>query len=276
MNNRRFAPIFLLVVLGSISLVSADNDFEGSRDHPLITRMPGFYISDFEVEEFGAYEPTVIGGAAVLWEGKKHTIRYRLRDNATPVSMLQISRNYASAVKSAGGVVLGADERRVAAEIRKGGALTGVYVEAFNEGRLYWLVIVEVEEMRQDVTADATIMGSELKSAGRTIIHGIYFDTGSSVIKPESEAAVVEMVKLLNLNPSLKAYVVGHTDNVGALEVNLKLSADRAEAVTRSLVTRGIPAPRIRAAGVGPYSPVASNDDDQGRSLNRRVELVAQ
>jgi len=74
--------------------------------------------------------------------------------------------------------------------------------------------------MRQDVTADAAVMGRELKAAGKTIIYGIYFGTGSAVIKPESEPALAEMVKLLKGTPTLKAFIVGHTDNVGTLETN--------------------------------------------------------
>jgi OOP family OmpA-OmpF porin len=137
-------------------------------------------------------------------------------------------------------------------------------------------VIVETQAMRQDVTADAAVMGRELKSAGKTIIYGIYFDTGSAVIKPQSEPALVEMVKLLKGSPTLKAFIVGHTDTVGTLETNLKLSADRADALVKALVGRGIAATRLKSAGVGPYSPIASNKDEEGRSQNRRVELVEQ
>jgi OmpA-OmpF porin, OOP family len=162
----------------------------------------------------------------------------------------------------------------LAAEIRKGGAMTGVYVEVFNDGRDYDLVIIESQTMRQDVMADAKVMGSEIKAAGKTIVQGIYFDTGSAVIKPESEPAIAEMVKLLKADPALRAFIVGHTDNVGTLEVNLKLSADRAESLAKALIGRGIDATRLRAAGVGPYSPIASNKDEPGRAQNRRVELV--
>jgi outer membrane protein OmpA-like peptidoglycan-associated protein len=70
--------------------------------------------------------------------------------------------------------------------------------------------------------------------------------------------------------------VVGHTDNAGALDHNLKLSADRAEAVVKSLIGRGIAASRLKAAGVGPYCPVASNHTEEGKAKNRRVELVEQ
>ena len=238
--------------------------------------MPGYYISSYAVEEFGAYAPTVIGGKEVSWEGKKYSISYARKEGTPQSSMLQITRNYEQALKSAGGAILGGDERRLAAELHKGGAMTGVYIEAFNEGNTYSLTIVESQAMRQDVVADAAAMAKDITATGKVIIYGIYFDTGSAVIKPESEPSLAQMVKLLQSRSTLKMYVVGHTDNVGALEVNLKLSADRADAVVMAIVGRGIAASRLKAAGVASYCPVASNASEPGRAQNRRVELVEQ
>jgi OOP family OmpA-OmpF porin len=275
MRSRYLVTLFALVGwFLAVPFAHAQEDMKGSQDHPLISRMPGFYIDRYDVNEFAAFDPTVIGGKDTHWEGKKYTIDYSRKEGAPTVSTLQIIRNYEAAVAKIGGKRLGGDDRRSAAEIRKAGTMTGVYVEAFNEGRNYQLVIVETQAMRQDVTADATVMGRELKAAGKTIVYGIYFDTGSAVIKPESEPAIAEMVKLLKADTTLKAFVVGHTDNVGTLEINLKLSADRADALVKALVGRGIEATRLKAAGVGPYSPIASNKDEQGRAQNRRVEMV--
>ena len=83
------------------------------------------------------------------------------------------------------------------------------------------------------------------------------------------------MSKLLQSRPSLKLQVVGHTDSQGGYEHNMDLSRRRAEAVLTSLVSRyGVDSGRLMAAGVGPLSPVASNDTPEGRTKNRRVELV--
>jgi OOP family OmpA-OmpF porin len=267
--------VFMGAVLGSTT-AWAQVDAKGSHDHPLVTRMPGFYIDSYAVEEFAAFTPTVVNGKEVNWEGKKYSISYSRKESAPQVSMLQISRNYEDALKAAGATILGSDERRVAAELRKGGAMTGVYVEAFNEGNVYSLTIVESQPMRQDVVADAAAMGKDISATGKTIIYGIYFDTGSAAIKPESEPSLVQMVKLLENRPSLKVYVIGHTDNTGTLELNLKLSADRADAVVKALVGRGIAPSRLKAAGVASYCPIAANANEQGRTQNRRVELVEQ
>ena len=274
---RRIAILLAgLALVTGASFAWAQEDVPGAKDHPLITRMPGYYIVESNVEEFAAFDPTVIGGKEVHWEGKKFTIAYKRREGGGTVSWLQVVRNYEAAVKKAYGKILGGDERRVAAEIRKGGALTGVYVEAYNGGWDYTLTIVESQEMRQDVIADAAAMGKDIAAGGKTVIQGIFFDTGSAVIKPQSEAALTEMVKLMKGTPSLKAYIVGHTDNVGALDSNLKLSTSRADALVKALVARGIGAGRVKGSGVGPYSPIASNRGEPGRAQNRRVELVEQ
>jgi OOP family OmpA-OmpF porin len=271
----------LTVLAGLVTLLGttaawAQEDAKGSQDHPLVTRMPGYYIDNYALEEFAAFDPTVVGGKDAHWEGRKFTIGYSRKEGGPQVSMLQIARNYQNALKAAGATILGGDERRVAAEFRKSGAMTGVYVEAFNEGNVYSVTIVESQSMRQDVTADAAAMGKDIAATGKTIIYGIYFDTGSAVIKPDSEPALVEMAKLLQDRPTLRAYVVGHTDNAGTLELNLKLSAERADAVVKALVGRGIVASRLRAAGVASYCPIGSNGTEPGRAQNLRVELVEQ
>ncbi|MDO9307858.1 MAG: OmpA family protein, partial [Deltaproteobacteria bacterium] len=79
----------------------------------------------------------------------------------------------------------------------------------------------------------------------------------------------------LKENGALAIYVVGHTDNAGSFDANMKLSKDRAEAVAKALSTNhGIAATRLKPYGVASLSPVASNDTEDGKAKNRRVELV--
>ena len=88
---RSYRLIILLVctaLLSAAPLAHAQNDSKGSRDHSLLTRMPGFYIDNYSVEEFAAFDPTVIDGKEAHWEGKKYTIGYTRKETATPVSML--------------------------------------------------------------------------------------------------------------------------------------------------------------------------------------------
>jgi len=141
----------------------------------------------------------------------------------------------------------------------------------------YNIHLIEKQAMNQDVIADANSMANSIKESGKVAVYGIYFDTGKSTLKPESQPTLQEITKLLKADPNLKLYVVGHTDNTGAFDANMKLSMDRAGAVVNALVSQfSVNAARLRACGDGPTSPVASNDKEEGKALNRRVELVKQ
>ena len=106
-------------------------------------------------------------------------------------------------------------------------------------------------------------------------VPGIFFDFGKAELKPESDAAIKEIAKLLQANPALKLWVVGHTDAVGSAEANVTLSNARAAAVVKALTQQNAIDPkRLAPFGAGPYAPVSSNDSEDGRARNRRVELV--
>ncbi len=114
-----------------------------------------------------------------------------------------------------------------------------------------------------------------LTSTGRYIVRGILFDTDSDRLKPESAPAIKKIANTLEANPALKVLIEGHTDSVGDAAHNLDLSKRRAEAVRAVLVGQfKIDAARLSAAGLGATKPVEPNDTPQGRSQNRRVELV--
>lgn len=139
--------------------------------------------------------------------------------------------------------------------------------------------VIEIAEPKAmqsgQVTVDASALGKGLAAEGKIALYGIYFDTGKAVLKPESKQAIAEMAKVLAADPRLSLYVVGHTDNVGTIEANLKLSRARAEAVVKAMVTEHkVAAARLQAHGVASLAPVAPNDTEDGRARNRRVELV--
>jgi OOP family OmpA-OmpF porin len=138
------------------------------------------------------------------------------------------------------------------------------------------LEVIESEAMDTDmVTINADLMAERIEATGHVSIYGIYFDTNSSAIKEESEPILKEINTLLKQNPSLNLYIVGHTDNQGGYAYNMELSQKRSESVVRSLTEKyGITSSRLTSAGVGFLSPVATNDKEEGRAQNRRVELV--
>jgi OOP family OmpA-OmpF porin len=143
-----------------------------------------------------------------------------------------------------------------------------------------YLDIVEGKPMdtgKVSATLNAAGMAKDIAADGKVALYGILFDTDKSTVKPESNVALAEIAKLLQQDPKLKLYVVGHTDNQGALARNVELSQLRAEAVVKVLAADyKIDARRLNAKGVASYAPAATNDSAPGRDKNRRVELVKQ
>ena len=137
--------------------------------------------------------------------------------------------------------------------------------------------IVEPKAMEGGkVTVDAGALKKGLEAEGKVALYGLTFDTGKATIKPESAAQLDAMASVLKANAALKVYIVGHTDNQGALDANLALSKARAQAVVDALAASGVDARRLSAAGVANWAPVASNANEAGRARNRRVEMVVQ
>jgi OmpA-OmpF porin, OOP family len=140
-----------------------------------------------------------------------------------------------------------------------------------------YIEIVEPKAMPTgQVAVDAKAIGAGLQAEGRIALYGLFFDTGKTDIKPDSNAQLDQMAATLKAQPALKVLIVGHTDNVGAIDANLALSEGRAKAVVAALTQRGIAAARLQARGVANFAPVASNAAEDGRARNRRVEMVLQ
>lgn len=147
------------------------------------------------------------------------------------------------------------------------------------KGRVLAIVeVLETKAMQQNLAfVSADQIGGALGKDGRVAIYGIYFDFDKADIKPESDKQLAEMASLLKSTAGLKVFIVGHTDNKGTLAYNTDLSQRRAEAVAKALAAKhGIAADRMVAKGVGPLSPLAPNDSENGQAKNRRVELVKQ
>jgi OOP family OmpA-OmpF porin len=255
----------------------AQEDIEGSKDHPLVSRMPGFSIAEYIEKDFDSVPFKNEKGQEFNAEGKYFYIDYLIVQGQKAPSDVQIMRNFINAFQKVGGKVVYQSPGDVTLKIEKGKALTWARISPYNGGEGYVLEIVEQRAMAQDVTADAASMSADLAATGHVAVYGITFDADSAVIRPEADAAIAEIAKLLKQNASLKLFVVGHTANAGSVEAGLKLSQARAEAVVKTLTQKhGIAASRLVPYGVGPYCPVSTNQTEEGRSKNRRVELVQQ
>lgn len=270
----------LLLILAGASPLLSQEDKEGCKDPALFTRMPNFHIYNCDDLQFERFEFPVNANKKQVVEGHYVYVNYYLNENAQTPSGLQIVRNYSNAIKKIGGKLIyefddGGTQYSILQLIKDKKEIWAQIAGAGNG--MYSIYVVEKQAMEQDVSADASSMAISIRETGKVALYGIYFDTGKSVLKPESQPALQEISRLLKDDPKLKLYVVGHTDNVGIFESNLKLSTERALAVMNALISQfSITADRLRAYGDGPTAPIATNDTDEGKALNRRVELVKQ
>ena len=267
--------VFVLALATGGTALAADK--AGCADHPLFpTRMPDYELSDCTTKEFDGYEFFTVKPPKHREEGKFTFLTYRITDRKKEQSGLAVVKNYENALTKIGATIMGSDPNRwVNGKVTVEGK--EVWAQAEKGNGLIWLRIVEKKAMEQHIVADAASFSDDLKKTGHVAVYGIYFDTGKAELKPESTPALQEVAKLLGGDATLKLWVVGHTDSVGKIEDNMKLSTARAEAVVTALTTKhGIAAGRLKGYGVGPLVPVASNEAEDGRAKNRRVELVKQ
>jgi OmpA-OmpF porin, OOP family len=282
MNNRFLGILLSAIVLFTGTLLAQHdiNDAEGSKDPALFTRMPGYHITRYEESEFDRYEvPITSDYKTEPVEGHVLWISYNPNEGIKKPSGLQIIRNYTNAAAKLGGKKIVEFEdggiMHVTLKIVKNNTETWVHIDA--RGDEYNIHMVQKELMQQDVVADASSLAGSIAETGKASVYGIYFDTGKAEIKAESAPALQEIAKLLQANAAMRLYVVGHTDNVGPFDTNVKLSNSRADAVVKELTGKySIDGSRLKAFGAGPTAPVASNQTEEGRARNRRVELVAQ
>lgn len=299
-----FLSLFITTLIGFTGPVFA----EDGQDHPLINRYPGTTISQYDYKEFEEAQillskPYIKDGKWVVdkllpLEGQVTYIHYEKPDT---VSALQIFRNYQAALAKSGFKELfvcnrpctesnisdfksllkardlylnhSRDNQYIAAQ--KG----NVYVSMFvNEGGV-WQFVIEQGEMATDKIAVVgnSPIAEALNKSGRVDVYGLTFDTGKSNLKPSSKTTLDELAKILGDNPQMNLDVIGHTDNVGTEESNLKLSQERSDVVVATLVSDyGINPSRLNPLGKGQSQPVASNDSEKGKATNRRVEFVMQ
>jgi OmpA-OmpF porin, OOP family len=299
MQRIPFAALMLFPLVLSTPL-QAQEDVDGCRDHPLFSRLPGFYIytcdsSQFDLRRFprGPLQANAEGemrATAVDVEGPVWKINYQLREGETKPSPLQIMRNFQNAARKAGATLEGEYSGWCAGtldeSLRVGNGCTNygvsmrfpradselwAYVQAGGEGESYELVIAEREAMKQDVVANELL--DKINTDGFVAMY-FNFETGQSRILPDSDSQLDQVATALRSAPALQLEVAGHTDNVGSADANQTLSEARAKAVVAALVARGVPAERLAARGHGQTAPIADNRSEEGRAKNRRVELV--
>ncbi len=159
----------------------------------------------------------------------------------------------------------------------EGTVYVSIAIAEHSRGNHAFIRVIETEEMEGGKIGfiDASAMQQSIVDSGRVSLYGILFDFDKDTVKQESKPTLDEIATLLRNDVSLNLTIVGHTDAKGADDYNLDLSRRRAANVSATLVAGySIDRARLQSRGAGASEPVASNDDEEGRAKNRRVELV--
>jgi len=147
---------------------------------------------------------------------------------------------------------------------------------AFNvnrKGYLFYSENYNISATAPDSTFEADIPLQSIEANAHIVLKNVFFDTKKTELKPESITELDNVVRLMNENPNIKILISGYTDNVGKPADNLSLSKGRAVAVVNYLLNKGVRNERMSFKGNGETNPIADNNTDEGRALNRRTEL---
>jgi outer membrane protein OmpA-like peptidoglycan-associated protein len=147
----------------------------------------------------------------------------------------------------------------------------GIAVKA--EGYLFYSANFDVPDTALYTVVEKNVALQPLDIGSRIVLRNIFFDYDKATLRDESVAELTRLINLLTSNPTIKIEIAGYTDNKGSAQYNQHLSEARAKSVVDYLVAKGIAADRLTYKGYGMDSPIATNETDEGRQLNRRTEF---
>ncbi len=283
----------------------SNRDEAGSKDHPMIKRLPGAYIDDYEQFDFGQTKViTAINKKKYkvdTLEGRITDISYNLPRN---YSEYEVNANYEVALTQLGFTSVfgcqgercgkkssiykniktlssnGSDNNQIYSlytlDRPEGKVHAMVYIIGYKNGLWAELRIVEQTEIVDNrVIIDLAGLTDKIANTGHVALDGLLFEFDSDKMLPEAKPVIEIVANYLKSHPKQSFYVIGHTDDKGKQSYNQQLSDKRAKAVVKQLTSEhGIPKNQLSGKGAGEYSPVANNRHETGQKLNRRVELV--
>lgn len=282
--------------INSVSLSTED-----IGDFPFFTAPEGAkYINKPKVKDF---DFIVFVTPESIYEVEGKTFRshvHKDKESSVEISGRYLNKSFEDAILKAGGIKVFEGNltkeqkekyKELATYAGSNGSLdiwnkaVAMYVIRRNDGNVYIAMLkatgnstsIQIvqekafEQTIQKVTSEK--IEKDLLNNGKSVLH-INFDTDKATLKSEGSETVQEIIKVLNKNPDLKIAINGYTDNTGAKEHNQKLSENRALTVKNEIIKAGINKDRLTSKGFGQDNPIAGNDTEDGKSQNRRVELI--
>jgi len=302
-----------LLMISTNLFAQRTTDIKGSKDYPMVSRFKGSIIEWYQNKNFDRYYVLSLKDHKISpyeIDGKITRIQYSVGKEH---SVFEIYKSYENSLKKTGFEILTTldnrncgvnlqerlynDEFHGLNKLPRAAANPGddkfaylaakkkinnkdIYIVVYTADERGDLLItfdaIEVQGMEEDLVTVKNLDES-ITANGHIAIYDIHFDTGKSKIKPGSSVALKNIAEYLNAHTSQKFLIVGHSDNVGNFDANIKLSKERAKAVMNELITKyNVKPEQLKSYGDGSTAPVASNSTNDGKAKNRRVEIVEQ
>lgn len=233
-------------------------------DFPYLPPLPGSKFGTGSRQP-GAMEVTLPGSDEVQLVGTEYIVKYY--GNLPTVSTVAFVAAYRDALAAAGWTIISENHGSDA-------TLTAHYAKGTRDLWAYLHMGGEEYSIKVADAGSDSDLAKQLAKDCHVALYGVLFDFNKATLKPESDSVLHRVLTFLQKDGGLKLEVQGHTDNVGGDDYNLKLSDARSKSVLTWLTARGIPAQRLSFKGYGKNRPVATNDTDEGRAKNRRVEIA--
>lgn len=269
MHFYKFTLLFIFTLLVNVEIYS-----QNVLDNPLVLKLSGFELvyseNKYDEIEFPMSEVDIIPLSGIKTFA---TFRYGNENTYKHPKANQIIQTYFDKVKSLKGKPLFKGDNYGSFQVKSNTKKFWCVLETHQEGETYTVTIIEQEKIQEAETAQEML--ELLKSKGTVDLY-FQFSTGSANLSQASYQTIKELSILLKqYAPRLRLSIEGHTDNVGSVEANKRLSLQRAIAVKNELIKNGIDRDRLETIGWGSEKPITPNDTDQGRLKNRRVSIKA-
>jgi OmpA-OmpF porin, OOP family len=281
----RFVMNITLIII-ALFLFSTNQFAQEIPEHSIIKPYPNSVLAKniskyykFDQFEFKVLNKKTKKAEKVKVKGHYWYLLYEVKtpngERVKDISTLEFFENYKNAALQEGGEVLFEDQGILDIRIpRDDGGNTWCRVSTNAGMGQVFLKIIDEKGFEQSLTFGVDELKSALDKDGKVILHGILFDLGKASLKQQSEKQLNNIVTLLLNYPDLKLEVQGHTDNQGKPDYNINLSKNRAETVCNYLQLFGVDKNRLVIKGYGETRPITSNETEESRAQNRRVELI--